>query len=98
MSGLRQSTLAQEEMANSVTYPDKTVWVIDRLSQPESVLCICPPLGKRTQFRKTPGHLRAGDHRLHVRAPRARAEQRAVQELDVPPKHLRRLPIVVQDP
>ena len=96
--GLGQRPLAQEEMANSATHPDKTVGVIDRLGQPEGVLGVGPSLGKRAQLRKAPGHLRTGDHRLHICGPKALAEQRPVQDLDVPPERLRRLPIVVQDP
>src|SRR5262245_50043335 len=85
-------------MANSVTRPDKAVGVIDRLSQPEGVLAVYPPLGKRAQLRKAPGHVGAGGHGLYGRGPKALSEQRPVQGLDVPPEHLRRLPIVVQDP
>ena len=72
--------------------------MIDRLGQPEGVLAVYPPLGKRAQLRKAPGHLSTADHRLHVRGPKALSEQRPVQDLDVPPERLRRLPIVAQDP
>ena len=93
--GLGQRPLAQKEMANSATRPDITVGVIDRLGQPEGVLGVCPPLGKRAQLRKAPGHLRTADHRLHVRGPKALSEQRPVQDLDVSPERLGRLPVVV---
>ena len=46
--GLGQCPLAQEEMAKAPHATNKTVRVIDRLGQPDGVLGVCPPLGKRT--------------------------------------------------
>ena len=36
--------------------------MIDGLDQPEGLLGVCPPLGKRAQLREAPGYLRTGDH------------------------------------
>ena len=60
--GLGQRPLAQEEVANAITRAGKTVGVIDGLDQPEGLLGVCPPLGKRAQLREAPGYLRTGDH------------------------------------
>jgi hypothetical protein len=96
--GLRQGPLAQGEMAHCNTRPGKAVGVLNRLGQPEGVLAVRPPLGKRAELRKAHGQESAGEHRLYDRSPKTLPERCTVQDLDVPSEHLRCPPIVAQGP
>ena len=64
-------------MADGRTRLGKAVGVLDRLGQPEGLLAVRPPFGKRAQLREAHGQAGTGVDGLDERASKALPEQGA---------------------